>query len=186
MAAIIPTNEPAELRAGDTWQWRRDDLGDYPASEGWSLKYYFRNASAKFDITATADGDAYAVEVAKASTGKTPGAYDWIAVVESTTHRHEVDKGRLTVLPNLAADAVYDARSFARKMLDYIEAALLNRASSDQLDLINAQLDQRAMTRDKGSLTALRNQYRAEVKAEENAARIADGKPSRNRILAVC
>lgn len=186
MTASIPTNEPAELRAGDTWQWRREDLSDYPASAGWSLKYYFRNAAAKFDITAAADGDAFAVEVAKASTGKTPGAYDWIAVVESTTHRHQIDAGRLTVLPNLATDVVYDARTFARKMLDYIEAALLNRASGDQLDLINAQLDQRSMTRDKSGLTALRNQYRAEVRAEENAARIADGKPSRNRILAVC
>lgn len=175
------------MRAGDTWQWRREDLSDYPASAGWSLKYYFRNAAAKFDVTASATGDAFAVEVAKGtSASKTPGAYDWIAVVESTTHRHQIDAGRLTVLPNLATDVVYDARSFARKMLDYIEAALLNRASGDQLDLINAQLDQRSMTRDKSGLTALRNQYRAEVRAEENAARIADGKPSRNRILAVC
>src|SRR5574340_367386 len=78
MAYTAPTNEPSALRAGDTWSWRREDLGDYPASS-WTLKYYFRNSSAKFDATATADGDDFEVTVAKATTaGYTVGWYDWI------------------------------------------------------------------------------------------------------------
>lgn len=181
MAYTAPINEPKQLRAGDTWNWRREDLGDYPAS-AWTLKYYFRNASAKFDVTAAADGDLYEATVAKATTaGYTVGWYDWIAVVENATERHQVDSGRVEVLPDLSTNAVYDARSFARKMLDYIEAALLSRASSDQLDLINAQLEARSITRDKEGMLKLRNFFAAEVRLED----LDRAGVRRNRILAV-
>lgn len=181
----IATNEPTSLRAGDTLAWRREDLSDYPAT-AWTLKYYFRNATAKFAITATADGTAHAVSVAMATTAAyTVGQYDWIAVVESASERHEVDAGRIEVLPNLATDVVYDARSFARKMLESIEAALLNRASGDQLDLINAALADRNIARDKNGLMTLRTQFRHEVAAEDNRARIKNGGSSRNRLVAV-
>lgn len=181
MAYTAPTNEPKQLRAGDTWNWRREDLGDYPAS-AWSLKYYFRNSAAKFDVTAAADGDVFEATVAKATTaGYTVGWYDWIAVVEDATERHQVDSGRVEVLPNLAVDAVYDARTFARKMLDYIEAALLSRASGDQLDLINATLEQRSITRDKAGMLTLRRQFEIEVAAEDRKRAGVRA----NRILAV-
>jgi len=181
MAQTIPTTEPSSLRAGDTWQWRREDLSDFPAS-AWTLKYYFRNAAAKFDITAAADGDLYAVSVAKATTApRTVGKYDWIAVVESATERFQVDSGRFEVLPNLATDAVYDARTFARKMLDAIEAALLGEATANQLNILEAEFENRRTKFDRANLLTLRAHFRAEVRAEENA-----GKPSRNRILAVC
>ena len=181
----IATNEPTALRAGDTWAWRRDDLSDYPAPT-WTLKYYFRNASAKFAVTAAADGSAHAVTVAMATTAVyAAGHYDWIAVAESATERYEVDSGRLQVLPNLATDAVYDARTFARKMLEYIEAALLSRATSDQLDLVNAALADRSIARDKAGLMTLRAQFRQEVAAEDNRARIKNGGASHNRLVAV-
>lgn len=182
MAYTPPTNEPSELRAGDTWAWRREDLSDYPAST-WTLTYYFRNSSAKFDIAASADGDAFAVSVAKASTGKTPGWYDWIALVDDGTSRHEVDSGRIEILPNLATDVVYDARSFARKMLDYIEAELVSRGSSGQLDLLNATLEGRGIQRDRAGLVVLRSQFLREVAAEDNASRIANGLGSKRRLV---
>lgn len=182
----IQTNEPSFIRAGDTLAWRREDLSDYPATAGWTLKYYFRNATHKFAITATSSGDAYAVSVAMATTaGYTVGKYDWLAVVESATERHEVDTGRIEVLPNLATDAVYDARSFARKMLEIIEAALLTRASADQLDLLNATLDGRGIQRDKAGLMTLRTEFQAEVRAETDAERIRNGGAARNKLLAV-
>ena len=184
MSADIPTTEPTSLRAGDTWAWRREDLSDYPAS-GWTLVYYFRNATTYFDVTAAADGDAYAVSVAKASTGKTPGWYDWIAVVTNTgdTERYEVDRGRIEILANYSAAAALDGRSWARKMLDYIEAALLSRATSDQLDLVNATLDSRSIQRDKAGLITLRSQFKAEVAREEHGAAIANGLGGKNRLL---
>ena len=182
MAASIPTTEPTSLRAGNTWQWRREDLSDYPASV-WTLTYHFRNRTSNFDVTATADGDAFAVSVAMASTNKATGWYDWLAVVTDGTDRHEVDAGRVEVLPDVSAAQAYDGRSFARKMLDYIEAALLDRASSDQLDLINAALADRSLARDKGGLIALRSQFKAEVNREAHAENLRKGKGGKNRLL---
>lgn len=179
MAYTVPTTEPAALRSGDTWQWTRD-LGDYPA-DAWTLTYYFRNATAHFDVVATADGTGYAVSVAKATTAVlVPGWYDWTAFVSSATERYQVGTGRTEVLPDLAAAAPHDARSFARRMLDYIEAALESRASSDQLDLVNAQLDTRSISRDKAGLLTLRSQFRNEVSREEQ---VRTGK-YKTRILA--
>lgn len=181
MAYTAPTNEPTQLRAGDTWNWRREDMGDYPASE-WTLKYYFRNATAKFDITAAADGDLFEVAVAKSTTaGYTAGEYTWVAFVETADDRHQVDSGSLEVLQDVSVDAVYDGRSFAQKMVDYIEAALLDRASSDQLDLINATLEQRSISRDKAGLITLRDAFKAEVRRDANDS----SNVRRTRILAV-
>lgn len=179
----IASTEPTTLRAGDTWAWTRQ-LSDYPAT-AWTLTYYFRNAAAKFDVVATASGDDYAVSVAKANSGKTPGWYDWTAFVESDTERHQVDTGRIQILQNVAADAVYDGRTFARRMLDAIESALESRATGDQLDLITASTGDRNIGRDKDRLMQLRMQFRLEVRAEEDKERRANGGSKRNRILMV-
>jgi hypothetical protein len=180
MATTAPTTEPTSLRAGDTWAWRREDLSDYPAST-WTLKYYFRNASSKFDITAAASGEAFAVSVAKATTAAyAAGDYDWIAVVETVADRYQVDEGRVDVLPNLATNAVYDARTFARTMLDAVEAALLSKANSAQLDLVQAALADRSMQYDTAALLSLRSQLRIEVRRED-ATRNGENK---TRILA--
>lgn len=168
MAATVPTTEPTSARAGDTWQWRREDLtADYPAS-AWTLTYYFRNASAYFDVTATADGDEFAITVAKATTaGKTVGEYDWTAVVESATERFEIDSGRMEVLQNVATAAAYDGRTFVRKMLDAVEAALLSKATASQMDLVQAALADRSLQYKPESLMVLRSQLMSEVKRED-------------------
>lgn len=169
MAATIPTTEPLSARQGDTWQWRREDLSDYPAS-AWTLKYYFRNAAAYFDVTATADGDYFAVSVAKATTaGYTAGDYDWIAVVESATERFQVDEGRFELKPNLSAAAAFDGRSFARTLLDAVEAALSAKATAGQLDLAKAALADRSMEYSTTALMTLRSQLTSEVRREEAA-----------------
>jgi len=175
---------PTELRAGDTWSWRRDDLSDYPASAGWSLTYHFRNASAFFDVASSADGDGYAVSVAKATTTAfTAGDYDWIAVVDDGTDRHEVDRGRVSILPDYSASAVLDGRSFARTLLEAVEARLLNRATTDQLDLIESAIGDASLKRDMSVLLKLRSQLRSEVAREENAERIRQGLSSKNKLL---
>lgn len=185
MAYTIPTTEPTTLRAGDTWAWRREDLADYPAS-AWTLTYHFRSATAFFDVTAVADGDDFAVSVAAATTvTRAPGRYAWTAFVTAGTERYQVDSGEIEVLPDVAQAAPHDGRSFARQMLDAIEAALLNRASTDQLDLVNATLADRSLQRDKSGLITLRGQFKAELVAEDNDARRAKGLAPRNRLLMV-
>lgn len=142
-------------------------MSDYPAS-AWTLKYYFRNAAAYFDVTATADGDYFAVSVAKATTaGYTAGDYDWIAVVESATERFQVDEGRFELKPNLSAAAAFDGRSFARTLLDAVEAALSAKATAGQLDLAKAALADRSMEYSTTALMTLRSQLTSEVRREE-------------------
>jgi hypothetical protein len=176
--ATIATTEPTELRAGDTWAWRREDLtGDYPASAGWALKYYFRNASGFFDVAADADGDAFAVAVAKAVTAtRVAGSYDWIAVVESASDRHQVDSGILAVRPDFSAAAALDARSFARTLFDAVEAALISKASAGQLDLVKASLSDRGVEYSQGALMSLRSQLLSEVRRETSAQNGVDSR----------
>lgn len=132
MAQTIPTTEPAFVQAGDTVAWTRD-LSDYPAS-AWTLKYRLINAAGKIDITATADGDAHRVSVAAATTAAwAAGDYTWQAYVEGgSSERYTVGAGRVTVKPDLAAEAAgYEARSTARKALDDLRAALATWISSN-------------------------------------------------------
>lgn len=179
----IATSEPDELRVGDTWQWRREDLSsDYPATS-WTLTYYVRNATAYFNVVATADGDHFAVSVAKATTaGYTAGDYTWVASVTDGTSRHQVDSGRFTLLPDYSTAAAYDGRSFAEKLLAAVESELTSRGSSGQLDLVNAALADRNLTRSAGGLITLRSQLVAEVKREQAAESMRNGE-SRNRLL---
>lgn len=182
MAYTPPTTEPTELRVGDTWAWTRS-LADWPASV-WTLTYYLRNASAHIDVEATSDGDDFAVTVEKAVTSDyAAGWYDWVAVVDDGTSRHEVSRGRLRVLPDYSAAAALDARSFARQMVDSIEAALLDRASTDQLDVINAALADRSLSRDKAGLITLRSHFLAEARREEHTEALRRGEGGKGRIL---
>lgn len=131
----IPTTEPTEPRAGLTWQWRREDLGQYPAGV-WTLTYYFKktgSTGANFSVAAVADGSYFAVSVEKTTTqGRTPGHYTWVALVGNGTEQHEVDRGNLQLLPRYDNETNLDDRSHARKVLDAIRALLEGRASKDQ------------------------------------------------------
>lgn len=170
-----PTNESLQLRAGDTWQWRREDLSDYPAGT-WTLTYYFKSAAANFSVAATADGTNYAVTVAKATTAaRTAGRYKWIAVVDNGTERHQVDQGELIVQPDFAASGNLDDRSHARKMLDAIEALLEGRATKDQQSMTIGDVSITRMPLDQ--LLAARDKYRTEVATQRRAERARAGNP---------
>ena len=173
--------EPSSLRAGDTLAWRKV-LPDYPATE-WTLGYTLINSSAKITITGSADGVEHVINVAAATSGAyTAGKYDYVAHVTKGAERVTVGSGRIEVLPNLAAATTYDNRSHARKMLDAIESLLQNKATADQLDLLETQFDTRVMKRDPGKLFALRDRYRAEVANEDRAERLRQGLDTGRRI----
>lgn len=168
MGYTVPTTEPKALRAGDTWQWTRA-LHDFPAPT-WILTYHFRNAASFFDIVAVADGDQHAIDVAMATTADfAVGRYNWTAVVTDNNARHEVDSGLFEVLPNVATAAPYDGRTWARQVLDAVEAALLGRATQNQIDLITATAGDRTVAYRPDSLIQLRSQLINEVRREEGA-----------------
>lgn len=177
MAAPVPTVEPIQARAGDTWTWART-LPDYPAP-AWVLTYTLFSAAAVFTIAAAASGSDHLVYEAPDDTKDLiAGRYDWVAHVSDGTDRYQVGAGALTVLPDLSAAATYDGRSHARKMLDAINATLEGRATSSELDLVRTATGDRAAEWAPETLIKLRQQYAAAVAAEEQAARVARGEDS--------
>ena len=178
----IATREPNELRAGLTWEWQRKDLAGYP-SPGWTLTYYFKNASSQFSVAATADGSGgYNVAVTAASTaGYAAGVYTWVAIVSSGANKYQVDSGTLTVLPDFANTSTIDTRSHARKALAMIEAYLedRNNIQARGYTIGGRSLDRYGLD----ELLALRDKYKAEAASEARAERIRNGQPARNRIL---
>lgn len=126
----VATIEPTSVRAGDSLAWTKT-LDDYPAT-AWTLKYAFKNASLGFEITATASGSDHAVLVTPTtSAAYTAGTYAWQARVTNiadATLKYTVDAGELTVAASLfttVSTDPLDVRTFARKMLDQVELALL-------------------------------------------------------------
>jgi len=182
VAADIPTTEPGELRAGDTWQWTKS-LADYPAGT-WALTYRFKNAAGGFEIAASASGTDFSVTVAASTTtGYTAGVYSWQAQVVSGSEKHTVDSGTLRVLPNLfsgTAAAAYDDRTHARIVLDAIEAVIEGRASRDQESY---EIAGRSLKRTPiADLLKLRQHYKAEVANEDMAEAIRNGTGTGRRI----
>jgi hypothetical protein len=173
----IPNNEPTELRAGDTWQWTRDDLAtDYPATT-WTLTYRFKNAAGGFQIVATASGDAFSVTAAAATTvAYTAGEYAWAAQVVNGTTKHTIDSGTLKVLPDLFASSAStgsDQRTHARIVLDAIKAVIEGRASKDQEEysIAGRSLKRTPIT----DLLKMRQLYEAEVRSEQATENLRNG-----------
>lgn len=164
------------LFAGDTLDFETS-VPDYPASDGWTLKYRLapRAAGTAIDITASASGSDYIVQVAASTTiSWAAGFYTWTAFVEKSAERYTVGRGQLEIRPaSSTLAAAYDGRSHARKALDAIEAVIENRASLDQQEYaINGRSLKRMPIE---QLLKLRQIYRAEVAGEEAAARLEAG-----------
>ena len=178
----IPTNEPASLRAGDTWKWTKT-LADYPAS-AWTLKYRFKSATAGFEITATTSGTDYDITVAAlTTTGYTAGTYTWIAWVEGgTAEKYTVDTGVMAVSADYragTATAALDDRSHARKTLAAIEAWIESRSPGVARYAIAGREMQYIPLAD---LLKLRQTYKSEVAAEDAAEAIRNGTGTGRRI----
>lgn len=180
--ADIPTQEPTELRAGDTWKWTRS-LADYPAS-AWALKYRFKSPTAGFEIAATTSGNDYAITVAAATTtGYAAGTYTWIAWVEGgTSEKYTVDTGVMVVDADYrtgTATAALDDRSHARKTLAAIESWIESRNPGvAEYQIAGRQMKYIPVA----DLLKLRQSYKTEVAAEEAAEAIRNGLGTSRRI----
>jgi len=180
----IPTIEPTEFYPGDTLKWNRQDLSDdYPASEGWSLTYYFRGPEGKFDISASADGDYFAVSVTPTTTATyKPGDYTWTTKVGLGSDVYTIDHGSCTVQTDLATKgAGYDPRSHVKKVLDALEAAILKKASKDQLSTSVDGISIQRMTPEQ--ILLWYSKYKTMYKAELDAEKVSKGLATGNKIL---
>lgn len=170
----IPNQEPASLRVGDTWRWTRT-LADYPAGT-WTLKYRFKNASTGFEIVASASGTDHSVTHPAATTAAlAAGKYTWQAWVEGgTSEKYTVDSGSMVLEADyrtVSVTTALDDRSHARKMVDQIEAWLESHGDG----VSEYEIAGRRMRYDKAGLIKLLHNYKAQVQAEVNAAKLARG-----------
>ncbi len=179
----IATTEPTRLRAGDTWKWSRS-LADFPATS-WTLKYRFKHPTAPgFEVVAVASGNDHLITVSAAtSTGYAPGAWTWQAWVEGgSSEKYTIGAGALTIDADYrsgVATNVLDDRSHARKTLAAIESWIESRNPGvESYEIAGRQMRYVPIP----ELLKLRQLYKAEVDAEDAAARIAAGLATPRRI----
>lgn len=183
MAQTVPTAEPARVTAGDTLTWSIA-LDDFPAGDGWALKYRLINPAGKIDLTAAALGDAYLVQVPATTSAAWPaGRYAWTRYVQKGAARHTTGAGVIVIDPDLAAQSAgYDTRSSAKKCLDELDAALAaygHKAYTQEYDVAGRHL----RFASPADFLAFRSKVQAEVAREEAAARLAAGDLPRTKIL---
>lgn len=173
--SITPlTSEPASIFAGDTISWNIS-LPDYPANQGWTLKYKAVCAAGYFALVSSANGVDHAVSAAKATTSAfTPGTYTLSKYVESATELITLAELPLVVKPGISGKtAAFDGRTHVKRTLDAIEAILEARATSDQQELtIDGTTLKRMPVAD---LLKFRSMYFSYYQQELASAKISQG-----------
>lgn len=173
--------------AGDTLRFEVT-LEGYPANAGNTLKYRLAKigGGTPIDITATAAADKHLVEVLPATTTSwAAGDYSWTSWIENGADSYTIDQGLVTIKANpRTATAGTDSRSYARRMLAALEAALLQHAQTGTL-AASYQINGRSMTfRSAKELRDERDYWAAQVAGEDSGAGITQGrKPFGNKLL---
>ncbi len=182
MAAPVPTVEPAFLTAGDTLLFTKS-LGDYLATDGWVLAYYFQTQDGTqfFNFAATTSGSGYSISVASATTIQwQPGTYSGIAQVALSGQKFTVWEGTILIQPNLSIIA--DNRSLVKKTLDLLDAVMTGRATDDILDsVVEGTVIRRLPIQ---QVMILHDRYKAAYQAELAGAKLLAGKQSGRNIYA--
>lgn len=176
----MDSNVPAQLRAGDTWEWTRD-LPDYPAPT-WVLTYYLVNeCDAPAGLVAVASGTQHAVTVSAVDSAQiAPGRYRWYAKAVSGAAAKTAEEGWVEVLPDASTQEKFDARTTPEVLLAAVEATLLGRAKSDQLAM---SINGRSISRiPLSELAQWRDSLRTEIKAQEAAETAGAGRDIKVRI----
>jgi hypothetical protein len=170
--------EPEKIVAGDRLIFKRTDLGTDYANGSYTLKYSARlegTGSTEIEITASASGVDYLVEVASATTANyTTGTYRWQAFITRTSdsQRLTIDQGTWEVLANRDA-ATTDPRSHARIMVEKIEDILEGRAGAD---VSSYSINGRSLTKIPiPELMQFRASYKSEYMREVRRERARNG-----------
>lgn len=169
---LLPS-DPEILRAGDSWTWRRS-FSEYSSQDGWELQFVLNSPSAQFKfpdggITSDAEGS-FLVSLSSAETQTVvPGIYDLIAVLTNASanpaQRITFETQRVTVQANiLDSTSPVDTRSFVKKTLDILEAAMLGNSSPEVTEYEINGRHVKMMTAEE--LRKLRNKYKYEYERE--------------------
>jgi hypothetical protein len=174
--AIIPDSEPSHLTPGTTVKFRRV-LADYPAPV-WALTYHFRQGTVAVSAAGATDGSAHLVTVPPADTAQfAAGTIYWQATVTDDLDTYLVGRGQITAHDNLTAFANgddYDGRTQAERDLAAVRGAI--RALLDGGAVQEYAIGNRSLRRyDLTQLRELEQQLSAQVRGEQNAARMRAG-----------
>jgi hypothetical protein len=175
---------PAQIRAGDTVQWRvpatTDVLGNAVDAATWTLTYYLRTntASEGATVVATPDGANWLVTIAAATTaGFDAGQWFWQGVATKGSESLTIGTGQLQVLPALdysGTPGAFDGRSQIQKDLEAVQAAIRSLVAGgavQQYSIGNRQLSRYQLSQ----LIELESKLKAELKREQKAELIANG-----------
>ena len=179
----IATREPDCFTAGDTVQWIKA-VTDYLPADGWVLTYTFVMQGQKFQVTAIDNGDGrhLATITAADSAPIKDGHYHWVATVTKALERFTVGHGDVEVLPDLEASPEgRDTRTYAKQLLDAIEATIAGTATTDQASYSfdGVSITRMPMT----ELLSARDKMRAEVAREVARDRLSKGLGDQSRIF---
>ena len=166
---------PAALVHGDSVRVRFE-LGGACVPPDWSLELTLIGP-ASAALSGAADGSGWIVTLSSANSPDDlpPGRYSWSARVSSALGgRHTFARGQLVVTPDPSDLASSDERSVARRLLEAVEAAMLQQGTTLSFSLFGRSYQFES----RGDLLNYRNRLRAEVAAEEDDARLALGEPS--------
>ena len=178
--------EPAKIIAGDRLIFKRSDLNNDYSNASYTLKYSARlegTGSTEIQITATASGSDYLVQVNSSTTASyTVGTYRWQAYItrNSDEQRLTIDEGTWEIIANRDA-ATTDPRSHAAIMVDKIESILEGRADSD---VSSYSIQGRSLTKlGIEELMAWRDRYKSELLLEKRKERALNGVGTGAKVL---
>lgn len=184
MAVEPPYREPKTIVIGEKLHWKRS-LPDYPATL-YTIEYRYRgNTGDGFNVTASADGSDYEIEVAGSVTaGLTAETYSWqawLTEIADTDNSFLADKGTVEVETGFTtgSTAAVDQRTQAETILAAIRAVIASKATEDQLSYRiqsgNGERELKKMTWTE--LISAEKHYQNIVAREKRNRRLSEGGP---------
>jgi hypothetical protein len=133
------------------------------------VTFYFDKSDHSFDAPAIASGAQHVVSIAAVDTAKVKaGQYTWFARATAAGVSKTVEQGLLDVIADPALSGKADRRSYARRLLEALQATLLGRATDGQLAM---SVDGRSISRiPADQLQELIEKYEAKVSTEDAIA----------------
>lgn len=158
---------PMNVIAGDTFKIEDISISDYLSTE-YTLCLSIRGKTPS-NHTATSNPDGtYTFNILHTSTKNWyPGSYRYVLYVDKSTEQYTIETGAVEIIQRVDLSNKTDQRSYAKRVLDAIEATIENRATSDQQAYT---INGRSLTRIAiQELLKLREYYK-ELVAKENTA----------------
>jgi hypothetical protein len=158
---------PATITAGDTFKLEDISITDYLSTE-YTLCFALRGKTpGNYTATSNPDGT-YTFNILHTTTKNFyPGSYRYVLYVDKSVEQYTIETGAVEIVQRVDLSTKTDQRSYAKRVLDAIEATIENRATSDQQAYtINGRSLTRISIQD---LLKLREYYK-ELVAKENTA----------------